>query len=277
MEVNPLILESKDFIEAKILNVKKKFEIIYSTTKDQTKKDGIYKNLVDIEKDLRRLRENQFTEKDLPRYEIALENLLEYINSIKQEPLQESKILRNILVEKLNVFSNNQEINAIWSYLNYFGSEYLGLLSEQNLRLDYGHAYQRDRFFTTFNQTIRMVQEYGKVLEQLESSKSSSSTDYKERLIKVQSKEYRDVILKTGRFLYSIKNFIDDILESEKQGQKSLLEPDKRIEILGTPSSISGITVRQALMDLLQFVNEFISFLKIPDLKKIGDEDEKGF
>lgn len=202
-----------------------------------------------------------------------MQDMQNYLSNTQKSGGREYKILRNINVEKLNKFSNNNEINAIWTYLNFFEREYLGLLSEQNLRLDYGHSYQRDKFFILFNQTIRTIEDYGRTLEQIQTASSIKNNEYKDELIKVQSKEYRNVIIKSGKFLNAVQDFIDEILKTEKGGQKVLLEPDKIVEIKGEESNIAGLTARKALMDLYQFILEFIDFLKIPDLKKISEED----
>jgi hypothetical protein len=274
MDSNSLIKESKEYISAKLLQSKKKIEMIYAATKEIPKKSSLLKTLEEIENDFRNLYRDRFYEKDLKKYEINVTDLSNYLENKNRSPADEFKILRNIIIERLNALSNNQEINCIWSYLSFFGREYLGLLSEQNLHLDYGHAFQRDRFFNSFNQTLRDIEKYGKIIVEIEAAESNNNREYKERLIRIQSQEYRDIIIKTGQFLQEIRAFIEDILESEKEGEKVLLEPDKVVEIDGeSSSSIEGLTSREALLDLYQFNREFMDFLKIPDLKKIEDEE----
>jgi hypothetical protein len=275
MEFISLIDFAKEHIEAKIIKVKKKYELIYSTAKDQAKKDSFMKTIQEIDRDLIKLTNNTITETDLKKYEITAEDLEKYLSDLQKPKAGNHKILRNIIIEKLNKLSVNEEINSIWSYLNFFGREYLGLLSEQNLRLDFGHSFTRDDFFTLYNKTIRTMEDYGQILEQLQTAALTKNNEYRERLIIAQNKGYRDIVLKTGRFLNAIHTFIDDIAATEKRGERVLLEPDKVIEIKGETSNIDGLTAREALMDLYQFVGEFIDFLKIPDLKKISEEDEK--
>lgn len=273
MDAHSVIKSAKDYIEDRVLGLKKKYEVIYSSAKENEKKSSILKTIEEIERDLRKIRSDVFLEKDLKKYDINMKDLESHIFESKKEK-KESRILRNIVTIKLNLLSTG-EIDSIWSYLNFFGREYLGFLSEQNLRLDYGHAFQRDNFFTLYNQTIRVLEDYGKLLDELSSAKDNKNKDHINSLLKMQSKEYRNVIIKTGFFLKTIQGFIEDLLESEKEGEKVLLEPDRIVQIQGENSSIDGSTARQALMDLSVFINEFIDFLKIPDLKKIGKEEEK--
>jgi hypothetical protein len=273
MAYESLITETTDFIQARLIHSKKKFEILYSSTRDLQRKSELLKTIDEIDRDLKKLHAGVLQDNDLKKYEIAPQDLQNYLDNVNKPKKSAYRILRNIIVEKLNTNSSNIEINSIWTYLNYFGKEYLGLLSEQNLRLDYGHAYQRDKFYTYYTQTVRVLEEYGKTLDQIEAANSSNNRDYKDRLIKVQGKEYRDVIMKTGQFLHAIRAFIEDILESEKTGEKNLLEPDKIVEIKGENSSIEGLPAKKALMDLYDFIKEFIDYLKIPDLKKIEEED----
>lgn len=275
MADNSLIEAAAEFIEAKILKIKRKFEVIYSSSRELEKKEEALKTIEGIDRDLNKLRAGYLTLPDLEKYELSEQELKLYIDNLHKPKEGEFRILRNVIYERLNMFCMNEEINWAWTYLNFFGKEYLGLLSEQNLKLDYGHAFQRDKFFTLFNQTIRVLEEYGNILTQIEAAESNNNKVFRERLEKVETKEYRNVIVKTGKFLHTIQRFIEDIYESEKKGEKSLLEPDKLVEIDGEHSSLDGLTARKALMDLNQFVTEFIDFMKIPNLEHISEDDEK--
>lgn len=272
MAEESLLQKARVLIESRIRESRRKFEILYGATKDLQKKSALQKMMDEIDRDLKKLEVGLCTLKDLEKYEISESELREYVTHGDTKKDSPYKILRNIVVEKLNDYSTNREINAIWSYLNYFGKEYLGLLSEQNLRLDYGHAYQRDQFFTHYHNLVRFIQDYGTILQQLESANVSNNREYHDRLIKAQSKEYRDVIIKTGQFLVTLQRFVTDIFESEKTGEKVLLEPDKIVEIKGEQSCIDGLSAHTALQDMGQFVVEFIDFIKIPDIKKIKEE-----
>ncbi len=272
-----LINQAKDYIEAKLAQTQKKFDVIISTTADPRKKESILKTVSEIERDMQKLQSGNFSGDEMAKYDISFEDLRNHIDNIRKPRMFSYKILRNIPVIKLSNFSNSQEINSIWTYLNYFGNEYLGLLSEQNLPLDYGHAYQRDKFFNQYNQNIRLLEEYGNVLEQIEAAAENKNKDYKDRLIKVQGKEYRDIIIKTGYFLYAIKDFIEDIDKSEKEGEKVLQEPEKIVGIKGVNSMLEGMAAKEALKDLYEFTKEFVDFLKIPDLRKIDEKESRSF
>jgi hypothetical protein len=273
MEDKDLIHAAKDYVEAKLLQTKHKFDIIAGTVKDPTRKEGIRQTVGNIERDLKKLAADLFTLDDLRRYKVDREDLQNYLENASMGEQGNYRILRNIPVEKLSKLSKNEEINSIWSYLVFFGKEYLGLLSEQNLRLDYGHAYQRDRFFNSYNECVRMMENYSEILEQLDGAGQTGTKDYHDRLVKVQMKQYRDVIIRVGKFLRSIEDFIEDILEAEKNGEKVLMEPDRLISINSETSLINGVSSRQALMDLYLFVKEFTDFLKIPDLHKVDEEE----
>lgn len=181
---------------------------------------------------------------------------------------KEYKILKYIPVFPINQYSTSEEINSIWSYLLFFRKEYLGFLSSQNLKLDYSHSLQRDRFFGDYNELIKKFEEYGKILEQLHTLPASNNI-YRERLTSVEAKEYRDLIIKTGKFLYSLLAFIESVLESEKSGETVMLEPERIVKIEGEISNIEGLTAREALLDLYQFAKEFSDFIKMPKLERI--------
>lgn len=270
MAEKSLIEAASGYIEGKLLQTKRKFELVYSSTNDAVKKDQMMNGANQVERDLKKLRAGLFGADDLARYSIQIEDLQNNRTDQLRKDLSDYKILRNIPTVKLNQFSTNLEINTIWSYLLFFETEYLGLLSEQNLKLDYGHAYQRDQFFTTFNETVRFLQRYGDLLEQID---SAGNKDYKERLVSIQSKQYRDVIIRTGKFLNSVEEFIEDILNADKKDERVLLEPDREVTISGDGSSLNGVTAIAAIHDLKDFIEEFIDFIKIPEIKKIEDEE----
>ncbi len=265
MEDNELILKAKKIIEEKILENKKKFELIYNSTNDEFKKSGIKIILSEISNDLKKLNDGNIDFSQLKKYNIKKENLLEYKDESDMEEVSEYRILRNVPVFPLSEFSNNEEINAIWSYLTFFGREYLGFLSSQNLKLDYSHAYLRDKFFGDYNSLIKDFENYNKILEQIAySDHTSANKQYIERLSNLETKEYRELIIKTGKFLNDIQSFIEGILKAEKEGETVMLEPERIVKIEGEFSNIDGLTAQEALLDLYEFINEFLDFIKIP-------------
>ncbi|MGC8765295.1 MAG: hypothetical protein ACP5QT_05355 [Brevinematia bacterium] len=263
MEDNYLILKLKDFIERKIRESRRKFEIIYSSTNDSFRKEGLKKIIEEIDRDLKRLNNGNIDFSDLRKYNIRKEDLLDEEESGRMDA-GEYKILRNVPVFPLSEYCKNDEINTIWSYLSFFGREYLGFLSSQNLKLDYSHSYQRDKFFGNFNELIKKFEDYNKILEQIEIIREGENKAYRERLISVETKEYRDLIIKTGKFLYDILSFIESIIKSEKDGETVMLEPDRTVKIEGEISNIDGLKAREALFDLYQFTREFLDYLKMP-------------
>ncbi len=258
-----LIVRAKDYIEMKINENRKKFELIYSSTKDNFKKEGLKKIIEEIDRDLRKLNSGNIDFSDLRKYNIREEDLLSYEEDCQMEK-KEYKILRNVPVFPLSEYSKNAEINSVWSYLSFFGREYLGFLSSQNLKLDYSHSYQRDKFFGDYNELVKKFEDYNKILEQLENTKDGGNKLYRERLISVETKEYRNLIIKTGKFLYELLAFIESIFKSEKDGETVMLEPDRIVKIDGEFSNIEGLKAKDALLDLRQFTMEFIDFLKMP-------------
>jgi hypothetical protein len=272
-DIKELIESAKPYIEDKLLQTRKKFELVVASLSDTKKKSELLESIREVERDIKKLHASLFNEKDLKKYKLEKNDLKNNLSGVSGEKgIGEYKILRNIPIVSLNQHSFNQEINALWSYMQFFEKEYLGLLSEQNLRLDYGHAYQRDKFYTSFNETNRFIQRYGELLEQIEDASIRGNKDYRERLVSIQGKQYRDVILRSGKFLHSLDGFIESIFEAESNGERVLLDPEKTVSISGNQASIEGLTSKDALLDLNRFVKEFIDFLKIPEIKKIEDE-----
>lgn len=273
MAENPLIAVAKKYIEQRLFQTKRKFELLLPGVKDAKKKQSMQETIKEVERDIKKLQSGMFEINDLTRYNITAEDIESHrSNTTRRKSIGEYKILRNINVEHLNDYSTNSEVNSIWSYLQFFGKEYLGLLSEQNLKLDYAHSYTRDNFFTLYNETIRVFERYGELLEQINNADGKGNAEYRERLISIQGKSYRDIIMRSGKFLYSLHNFIEEIFDAENEGQQVIVEPNKIVEISGEHSTITGITSLEALQDLNDFVNEFIDFTNVPEIKRIEEE-----
>lgn len=265
MDDNFLILKHKKYIEERLNENKRKFELLYNSTNDEFKKSGIKRVIVEITSDIKKLNEGNIDFSELKKYNIRKEDLLKLGDNDSMEEVSDYRILRNVPIFPLNEFSNNQEINSIWSYLSFFGREYLGFLSSQNLKLDYSHAYIRDKFFGDYHSLLKDFENYGKILEQIAlSNEDHSNKNYIERLTNLETKEYRELIIKTGKFLNELMSFIEGILKAEKDGETVLLEPDKIVKIEGEFSNIDGMRAEEALLDLYEFVKEFVDFIKIP-------------
>ncbi len=271
MEINDLIQGTKEYISERMEQTRKKLLLVYKTTKDDAKKLELEATFRQIDKDLQKLELDQFEEKDLIRYGISPQDLEVAMAELLHRKSNVYRILHNIRIEPINSNTRNEEINAIWSYLQFFGREYLGLLSEQNLKLDYGHAYQRDQFYTLYNDTLKIVTEYGNISDQIAHAELTNNKEYRSRLIQLQNKQYRDVILRVGKFLKALQSFVQSVFESEKEGIKSLLEPEAIVQIEGTDSSLNGTTAQRALQDLARFVEEFLDYIKIPDISRIEE------
>ncbi|MCX7881863.1 MAG: hypothetical protein N2314_01435 [Brevinematales bacterium] len=271
METADLIRGTKEYIAERIEQSRKKLLLVYKTTKDDNKKYELETTFRQIDRDLQKLDTGQFEEKDLLRYGISLQELEIAFEERVHDKHAIYKILNNIRIEPVTPNTKNEEINAIWSYLRFFGLEYLGLLSEQNLKLDYGHAYQRDQFYTLYNDTLKVVNEYGEISDQIAHAELTNNKEYRSRLIQLQNKQYRDVILRVGKFLRSLQAFIQSIFASEEEGSKALLEPEALVQIEGTDSSLNGVTAKRALQDLARYVEEFLDYIKIPDISKVEE------
>jgi predicted RNA-binding protein Jag len=272
MEIADLIRSTKDYIAERIELSRRKLLLVYKNTRDEVKKNELETTFKQIDRDLQKLDQGQFEEKDLARYGISAQDLEMALEEIIHNKRGGYRILHNIPIEPVSPNTRNDEVNAIWSYLQFFGKEYLGLLSEQNLKLDYGHAYQRDQFYMLYNDVLKVVKEYGEISDQIAHAELTNNKEYRSRLIQLQNKQYRDVILRVGKFLHALQLFVQSVFSSEEEGVKSILEPDAIVMIEGSDSSLNGATAKRALQDLARFVEEFLDYIKIPDISKVEEE-----
>jgi hypothetical protein len=72
------------------------------------------------------------------------------------------------------------------------------------------------------------MERYGELIEQIEAATSSGNKDYRERMVTIQSKQYRDIIIRTGKFLNSVESFVEDVFNAEKNGEHVSSNPSER-------------------------------------------------
>ncbi|MFN3660408.1 MAG: hypothetical protein ACK4TN_04115, partial [Brevinematales bacterium] len=122
-----------------------------------------------------------------------------------------------------------------------------------------------------YNDTLKVVNEYGEISDQIAHAELTNNKEYRTRLIQLQNKQYRDIIMRVGKFLRSLQTFVQSIFSSEEEGIKALLEPEAIVQIQGTDSSLNGVTAKKALQDLGKYIDEFLDYIKIPDISKLEE------
>jgi len=117
MEIADLIRSTKDYIAERIELSRRKLLLVYKNTRDEVKKNELETTFKQIDRDLQKLDQGQFEEKDLARYGISAQDLEMALEEIIHNKRGGYRILHNIPIEPVSPNTRNDEVNAIWSYL----------------------------------------------------------------------------------------------------------------------------------------------------------------
>jgi len=264
----------KQKVENKIISLTKKLEGVLKITSDQFQKKRVSIQLAQLKKDMKRLEAGNFSESEVKKYLDEEDMKLSFAEEEKSR-LSEYEILNEIPQLQASPDCNEPEINEIYSFLSYFENEYWGAISDFQFKLDFNYSQKRDQFFNELNIVQMGLKNYLDVLHDL--SGDVVTREYEEKLKIMRTKQYMDVVMKTGTFIKKLYNFVDTLLTDFSDGGNIILNPDDVLNFdhLEGDNLLEGATIIEGLKSLHQFAAEFIEYLSIPELKKIKRFDDR--
>lgn len=177
-------------------------------------------------------------------------------------------ILGRISIRQFRTGSKDREMDAIVSYMKFFENNYLPILSDYYIKLDYSHSGKRDTFYPGFMETMHLLKQY-------EFEKDSAS-DSEGRYDWVTSARDRTIVRKgRQRYLFALDSFFKDmrsfiklLIDDSRTEGAILLNPEDMIDLgeFEENRTLNNYAVLEALQEIYAFVEEFIGFLAMPEL-----------
>jgi len=177
-------------------------------------------------------------------------------------------ILGRIAVRPFKKNSRDREMDTVVSYMNFFENNYLPVLSEYYVKLDYSHSGKRDIYYPRFMEIMHLLKQYD--YEESAASGSERARDWvtpaKERSV-IQKVRQRYLFALDG-FFKDMKKFIKMLIEDGGAEATILLNPDDRISLddFEENLTLNNYTVIEALGEIYAFAEEFIRFLGMPEI-----------
>jgi hypothetical protein len=243
----------------------RQFESVFRTTADPLQRERVKRELKRLKNEKRQI--ESFHEIDPGEVEERLEADefagLDFLRQILQRTRTKQKPRDDDAPE-------DREQEYISAYLEFFEHEFLPLLSETKLKLDFKHSLERDGFYHRFGNLRRLL---------LDLNDEGSRMDpyfvekHAEDLRQRSFKKKRNIAVETDKFFRSLAGFTTDVAEDVGHGGSVCLNAgdtlhfDRRIE--GT-RYLEGRVVRDALDELNNLAKEIVSFLNVP---QIGSQD----
>jgi hypothetical protein len=161
----------------------------------------------------------------------------------------------------------DRETAALVTYLKCFAAEYLVLLSERQLKLDFKYSLDRDGFYRRYQELDRKLDDLRQ--EILKAERGEHRPELREEAHKRAFKMQRVVAVEAHRFFKAVSAFASDLIEDiETEGLKCLNGRSVvRFEPVEGKRHLRGVRVLDALKQIRGYSLEVVDFLNIPEFE----------
>ena len=236
--------------------VLKQLEGVYNTSSDVLQKKRVAKDINVMKKEIKSLEGKLVV--------LGIEN--EIIEEEDTGIGDDYDILGSIAVNKVREDSKDREIDAITSYLNYFEKNYLSILSEYYMKLDFNHSGKRDEFYPKFMEIKKIINEYNYELDVLNREEYNSIAFYRDKSL-VHKIKHR-YLLALDKYFKGLNNFLKILIDDNAEGGIIVLNSNDRLFLdeLERNRKLDGYTVLDTIIEMYDFSEDIIKFLSLPDI-----------
>lgn len=240
-------------------------------TPDRDQVERTIKNLENVLKMSKDQIQRQRVFKDIQRWKEILETLpkkqVKELDSYDEEKsasaLADYELLKYITVLQMNKKIDDKDLNEIFTFMKFFEDEYLGMLGEYHLKLDYNQSDLRNTFYPKLHDIHNALEHYANALIKFDDEYNPVD---KTRLKMMVQEEYRNLLKKVGDFLRRLSNFINDLVYDYEQSGSVIKNPHEKLRFSSGGNVLNGYTVIEGLKDLQLFLAELLDYLNIPEM-----------
>jgi len=176
-------------------------------------------------------------------------------------------ILDSFPIMKISPSSNDTEINFIGTLVNVLDIEYLPILSDTHLKLDYSHATERDAVVKHMENMRRNL----KVLtETIEEYAQAEKQEFREQLGRMKNKQSRIFISEAYDVFKKFKEFMEKLDKDMKEGGGVVMNIGEKIRFnnrFEKATLLEGKEISEAMKDFLNFTKEATEAINVPNMK----------
>jgi hypothetical protein len=251
--------------ELKTLNKTiRQFESVFKSTKDPNQRARVNKELNKLKTYRDKLQ--SFHEFDSKEFEepAAVDEWagLSYLKTILEKEGKKSRDRKVSYEGSLE----DRELYYLFLYLNFFEEDFLTILSETKLKLDFKHSLERDSFYHRFENLRRL---FDNLHEDSSTVDLYSGQQHEEDMRKRSFKKKRNVIVEADKFMRSVSRFSGVLVTDIEAGGLICLNAEDKLHFdrLEGKRFFEGKEVREALKELKRFAREVIEFLNVPQIE----------
>lgn len=244
--------------ELKRLNrIIRQFESVQKSTTDPSQKDRVSKQL----KKLKTYREKVETFHVIN--EDQVNEIIEY-DEFQNFPFLKGFVERDEGNNEEQQFVD-QEVYHLSLYLSFFEWEFLTLLSETKLKLDFKHSLERDSFYHRFEKIRRQMRDFEDDTLTIDQYEGKHEEDMRKRSFKLK----RNLNLEADRFFKHLIKFTSELSKDiEIEGLKCVNSQEKiEFDKIEGSRYLEGVRVAEALIELNAFSQELVSYLNVPRIE----------
>ena len=147
-------------------------------------------------------------------------------------------------------------------------NEYLPILGESHIKLDFSHATERDNVFKYMENIRRNM----KVLsETIEEFALADKQDFKEQLGRMKNKQSRIFISEAGDLFKNYRDFLQKLVIDMDAGGTVVVNSDEKIHFnpkFERATTLEGVEVKDAIKQFYNFTKAALSNVNLPSMKR---------
>ena len=260
-------MKISDADREKLENLKRKLTITYKMSTKVALKQEIKGQIEEIDKILSDIDAGKFV--DLAKFNIFSKSTRDSLDSEKDRRKEVLEIYENLRSLKLCKSSKDSEADLLFSYFNYFETQFYPCLTPQNFKLRFDAGKKRDNFLLIADILKKDFQNYQDDVENAAYVKGEEQgAIYEEKL----KHEKHVLISKITEFFEKILNFVDVIDKAIDDGDTILLEPEREVvyQIYDDrdKADFNDWEVQKILPELSLFIRSFFDNVQLPSFAK---------
>jgi hypothetical protein len=238
------------------------YETVYRTTADADQRDRAGREL----KELKSYRDKILAVNVIDRGKLAEQ-------TAPSDALADFPVLSRLVAGDTEVWEGDQEVRHIALYLGHFEREFLPILTETRLKLDFKHSLERDGFYRRFQEVQRRLDDWHDAHRRLDNGgfNRDLESEVRTRIFKLE----RNLAVEACRLFRAVQRFAGVLVDDAHGDGVKCLNGNEPVEFdrIEGERLLAGMPVTDALQTLESFAEEVAAYLRVPDVE--GQENDR--
>lgn len=260
-------MKISDDDRAKLEDLKKKLILTYKMSTKVGLKQELKKQIDEIDKIFADIDAGRFV--DLSKFNIFSKSTRNNLDCEKDRRKETLDIYEDLRPLKLCKASKDSEVDLLFSYFDYFETQFYPCLTPQNFKLRFDAGKKRDNFLLIADILKKDFENYQEDVSNAAYVRGEEQGAlYEEKL----NTEKHILISKVTDFFEKVLKFIEVIDKAREEGDTILLEPEKILSYQvmneNDKADFDGAEAQSILPKLSLFLRSFLDNIQLPNFAK---------